>query len=60
VIGVNSNDEIYQYRQGTWFRFDGILKNIAISVDGINTSEAYSENADQSLELYSQVPRCEK
>lgn len=32
---MNSNDEIFQYHQGTWFKYDGGLKNVAISIDGI-------------------------
>jgi len=35
VVGTNSSDQIYQYRDGSWFLYDGALKDVAISVDGI-------------------------
>nr|CAG8561891.1 5774_t:CDS:2 [Entrophospora candida] len=35
VVGVNYNDRIFQYVNKGWQQFDSMLKNVAISIDGI-------------------------
>nr|CAG8537673.1 2620_t:CDS:2 [Entrophospora candida] len=35
VVGVNYNDQIFQYVNKGWQQFDSALKNVAISIDGI-------------------------
>jgi len=35
VVGVNDNNEIYQYVNYSWQKFDGTLNYVAISIDGI-------------------------
>ena len=50
VVGVNSSDEVFQYGKGTWFKYDGALKDVAISIDGIlwgvNSSDAIFTRQD--------------
>ncbi|CAH1761831.1 1865_t:CDS:2 [Entrophospora sp. SA101] len=35
VVGINYNDQIFQYVNKGWQYFDSALKNVAISIDGI-------------------------
>ncbi|CAG8714907.1 18729_t:CDS:2 [Racocetra fulgida] len=35
IVGTNASNENFQYTRGKWFKYDGSLKYVSISIDGI-------------------------
>ncbi|CAG8510456.1 3874_t:CDS:1, partial [Dentiscutata heterogama] len=58
IVGVNDNNEIYQYVNNTWHILDGSLKYVAISIDGIlwgidNSNNIYTRQDNLINQTYS-------